>query len=367
MFIRKHQKPVNKVKNHATLCLSAISSTHTITASASISNLLLLNISKTLGVLVNNDNIHPMNDSDIKHTAVQKLTIDDDRAGQRLDNFLFTYLKKVPKTRIYKMLRKGEVRINGGRIKPMYRLKPGDLLRIPPVHQQQQSNQPSAALEDVKRLEGEILYESDRLLVLNKPTGIAVHGGSGLSFGVIEALRSLRPEQKYLELVHRLDRATSGCLIIAKRRSTLRYLHQQLRERQITKIYHAIVAGHWPKNIKEVRLPLHKSSLKSGERISVVSTEGKPSVTRYQLLEKFDNYSLIEARPVTGRTHQIRVHCAASGYPICGDRRYDIEEISPFDNRLYLHAHAIHFKEIEGDENIVVEAPVNNEWKQRLL
>ncbi len=314
-----------------------------------------------------NGNIRAMSNTDMKHTAVQKLLIDNDQAGQRLDNFLFSYLKGVPKTRIYKMLRKGEVRINSGRIKPLYRLQAGDKLRIPPVHQKQQENQPSAALKDVQQLEKQIIFESDRVLVLNKPSGIAVHGGSGLSFGVIEALRSLRPQQKYLELVHRLDRATSGCLIIAKRRSTLRFLHQQLRDRQITKIYQAVVAGHWPADLRQVNLALDKATLKSGKRISTVSANGKPSLTRFKLLDKFKNYSLIEAKPVTGRTHQIRVHCAAKGYPICGDKRYDINGISPFSDRLFLHAQSIHFKEVENDDELHISCSADNKWKKRLF
>ncbi len=307
-----------------------------------------------------------MKSAETIHSSVQKLIIDPDQAGQRLDNFLFTYLKGVPKTRIYKMLRKGEVRVNSGRIKPLYRLKSGDQLRIPPVHQKQRTNQVSSALDDVRRLESQIVYESDRLIVLNKPSGMAVHGGSGLSFGVIEAMRSLRPQQKYLELVHRLDRATSGCLLIAKRRSTLRLLHQQLRDRQITKIYHAIVAGFWPDKIKQVNLALKKSTLKSGERISTVSAQGKPSITGFKRLNTFKNTSLIEARPVTGRTHQIRVHCAASGYPICGDTRYDIDKIAPFSDRLYLHAHSIQFKETEEGEKLTITAHTDNHWNHRI-
>jgi len=308
-----------------------------------------------------------MKSAEITHSSVQKLIIDADQAGQRLDNFLFTYLKGVPKTRIYKMLRKGEVRVNSGRIKPLYRLKAGDQLRIPPVHQKQRTNQVSSALDDVQKLESQIIYETDRLIVLNKPSGMAVHGGSGISFGVIEAMRSLRPQQKYLELVHRLDRATSGCLLIAKRRSTLRFLHQQLRERQITKIYHAIVTGLWPEKIKQVNLALIKSTLKSGERISRVSAEGKPSITGFKLLDTFKDTSLIEARPITGRTHQIRVHCAASGYPICGDSRYDINNIAPFSDRLYLHAHTIKFKETQDGQIITVTADTDKHWNHRLV
>jgi len=307
-----------------------------------------------------------MKNADIEYIAVQKILIEEDQSDQRIDNFLLNYLKGIPKTRIYKMLRKGEVRVNGGRIKPPYRLKSGDQLRIPPVHQQQRASGPPASLNDVRRLEQHIIYESERLIVLNKPSGMAVHGGSGLSFGVIEAMRSLRPEQKYLELVHRLDRETSGCLMIAKKRSTLRYLHQQLRERQINKIYHAIVAGHWPKEIKEVNFALEKSILISGERVSVVSAEGKPSHTRFRLVNTFEHSSLIEARPSTGRTHQIRVHCAASGYAICGDTKYDIDSVSPFNDRLYLHALSIQFKETTESEAITVSATTDKIWNNRI-
>jgi len=307
-----------------------------------------------------------MTETNIQHTSVQKLTIDKDQAGQRIDNFLLNYLKSIPKTRIYKMLRKGEVRVNGGRIKPPYRLQDGDILRIPPVHQKPRQKGPSAALNDVKQLAEQIVYESDRLIVLNKPSGIAVHGGSGLSFGVIEAMRSLRPDQKYIELVHRLDRETSGCLLIAKRRSTLRYLHKQLRERKLNKIYHAVVAGHWPENLKKVDSALDKSVLKSGERISVISEQGKPSLTRYRLLQTYNGCSLVEARPTTGRTHQIRVHCASSGYPICGDKRYDIENVSPINDRLYLHAQSIQFRESEDSDMITVSAETDSNWIEHL-
>ncbi|RLA04361.1 MAG: 23S rRNA pseudouridine(955/2504/2580) synthase RluC [Gammaproteobacteria bacterium] len=307
-----------------------------------------------------------MTDLDIQHTNVQKLLIDGDQAGQRIDNFLLTYLKGVPKTRIYKMLRKGEVRVNGGRIKPPYRIKADDQIRIPPVHQRTREQGPSASLNDVKRLEQAIVYESDRLIVLNKPSGLAVHGGSGLSFGVIEAMRSLRSEQKYLELVHRIDRDTSGCLMIAKRRSTLRFLHQQLRERQVNKIYYALVAGSWPKELRTVDSPLEKSILKSGERISVVSAQGKPSLTRYKSLQTFSGCSLIEARPSTGRTHQIRVHCASSGHPICGDTKYNVDMEGPVNDRLYLHAQGIQFKEREEGEVLTVTAEVDENWSSTI-
>ena len=309
-----------------------------------------------------------MNESsaDIQHTNVQKLIIDDDQADQRIDNFLLNYLKSVPKTRIYKMLRKGEVRVNGGRIKPPYRLKANDQIRIPPVHQKKRAEGPSASLNDVKRLNDLIVYESERLIVLNKPTGIAVHGGSGTAFGVIEAMRSLRPELKYLELVHRIDKETSGCLLIAKRRSTLRFLHKQLRERQINKVYHAVVAGHWPEKLRQVNYKLESATSKLGERISIVSDEGKISLTRFRLIKRFNNCSLIEASPSTGRTHQIRVHCNESGFPICGDSRYDPEFNAPFNDRLYLHAYSIEFQEAIDEKPLKVFADTDDTWNNRL-
>lgn len=299
---------------------------------------------------------------DILHSSVQKLIIDDDQADQRIDNFLLAYLKSVPKTRIYKMLRKGEVRVNGGRIKPPYRLKANDQVRVPPVYQKKQAEGPSASLNDVKRLDNLIVYESERLIVLNKPTGIAVHGGSGIAFGVIEAMRSLRPELKYLELVHRIDKDTSGCLMIAKKRSTLRYIHKQLRARTVKKTYHAIVSGHWPRSCKQVNFPLAKSLTKTGENITVVSEAGKPSLTRFRLLKTFKSCSLIEARPSTGRTHQIRAHCAYSGFPICGDTRYDINNVGVINDRLYLHAQEIEFFEQPEGEKITVSADVEINW-----
>ena len=307
-----------------------------------------------------------MKDVEIEHTTVQKLIIDADQADQRIDNFLLNYLKNVPKTRIYKMLRKGEVRVNGGRIKPPYRLQADDQVRVPPVYQKKREEGPSASLNDVKRLESCIVYESERLIVLNKPSGIAVHGGSGLSFGVIEAMRSLRPEQKYLELVHRIDRDTSGCLLIAKRRSTLRYLQLQFRERTIKKTYHAVVAGHWPKTLKKVSLALEKSNITSGEKITVVSEAGKPSLTYFKVLDTYTDSSLIEASPKTGRTHQIRVHCAASGHVICGDSRYDVDNVSPFTDRLFLHAFSIEFKETPESNSQTVSAEVDLKWSNRI-
>ena len=279
------------------------------------------------------------------------LNISADQAGQRIDNFLLTYLKGIPKTRIYKMLRKGEVRVNKGRIKPVYKLKSGDAVRLPPLFVEERPQQVNASLDKVKQLEERIIYESKRLIILNKPAGMAVHGGSGDSFGVIEALRSLRSDLHYLELVHRLDKLTSGCLMIAKKRSTLRYLHEQLRTRQLNKTYEAIVWGNWPKEDKQINEPLKTVRLKNGDRRAVVAEDGKASRTQFQLLKYVDGgFSHILAKPVTGRMHQIRVHCAWNGHPICGDKKYltDQELLNKHD-RLFLHARAISFKESADD------------------
>ena len=287
----------------------------------------------------------------------QVLTISEDQAGQRIDNFLLNFLKGVPKTRIYKMLRKGEVRVNKGRIKPIYRLQANDAVRLPPLFMDEKPQKVSRSLDKVQQLEQRIIYESDRLIVLNKPAGMAVHGGSGESFGVIEALRSLRDDLHYVELVHRLDKLTSGCLMIAKKRSTLRYLHEQLRNRQLNKTYEAIVWGHWPKNIRQISEPLKTLRLANGDRRSIVDASGKASTTRFELLSHIGNdQSHIIAKPVTGRMHQIRVHCAWHENPICGDKKYLTDkQLVAKHQRLCLHAKAIAFRESADHEITKVE------------
>ncbi|OSN03786.1 23S rRNA pseudouridine(955/2504/2580) synthase RluC, partial [Lonsdalea iberica] len=244
-----------------------------------------------------------------ENPSVQFLTVSDEEAGQRIDNFLRTKLKGVPKSMIYRILRKGEVRINKKRVKPEYKLLDGDLIRIPPVRtSEREEAQVSTGLAKVSALADCIIYEDDYLLVLNKPSGTAVHGGSGLSFGVIEGLRALRPEARFLELVHRLDRDTSGVLLVAKKRSALRALHEQLRSKGMQKDYLALVRGQWQSHCKVVQAPLLKNILQSGERIVRVNSEGKPSETRFKVEERFEHATLVKASPVTGRTHQIRVH-----------------------------------------------------------
>jgi len=300
--------------------------------------------------------------------AVQWVEISAEDAGQRIDNFLQRFLKGVPKSRIYRLLRKGEVRVNKARAKPEYRVRSGDQVRIPPVRVAAPGEIVAGARE-MGRLLDAVLYEDDRLLVLNKPAGMAVHGGSGLSFGVIEALRALRPDAPYLELVHRLDRDTSGCLLIAKRRSELRTLHALLRSAQVEKRYLLLVQGDWGAGRHEVKASLRKSLLRGGERLVQVDPEGKQALTRFRLLESYPGASLMEAELKTGRTHQIRVHAAYAGHPLAGDDKYGD---SGFNRqmrtlglkRLFLHAHYIAFTDAEAGRTIEVSAPLSADLRE---
>lgn len=304
------------------------------------------------------------------NTKVQILTVADDEAGQRIDNYLRTRLKGVPKSLLYRILRKGEVRVNKKRIEPEYKLQAGDEVRVPPIRVSEKEEAPvSAKLTRVAALADCILYEDDGLIVLNKPSGTAVHGGSGLSFGVIEGLRALRPEARFLELVHRLDRDTSGILLVAKKRSVLRDLHEQLRVKTVQKDYLALVRGQWQKHCKVVQAPLMKNVLQSGERIVRVSAEGKPSETRFEVVERFEQATLVKASPVTGRTHQIRVHTLHAGHPIAfddkyGDRDFDAQVAASGLNRLFLHAAAIRFRHPQTGQEMLIEAPLDGILKR---
>lgn len=303
--------------------------------------------------------------------SVQFVTIDAEQDGQRIDNFLKTQLKGVPKSLIYRILRKGEVRVNKKRIKPEYKLCVGDEIRIPPVRVAEANELPSAKLDSVQALANQIVYEDEALIVLNKPSGLAVHGGSGLSFGVIEGLRALRPECRFLELVHRLDRDTSGLLMVAKKRSALKSLHEQLRLKTMRKQYLALVRGRWQPHVKVVNAPLLKNVLKSGERIVRVNSEGKPSETRFSIVQKFANATLVLASPITGRTHQIRVHTAHAGHPIAcddkyGEKAFDEQMREVGLQRLFLHAYRLNFTHpITGDE-VALEAQLDASLKKML-
>ncbi|MGJ7093000.1 23S rRNA pseudouridine(955/2504/2580) synthase RluC [Vibrio hannami] len=303
-------------------------------------------------------------------TKVQFVEIDEDMAGQRIDNFLRNQLKNVPKSLIYRIIRKGEVRVNKKRIKAEYKLKAGDLVRVPPVKVEEtaQADVPNTKLNKVAELEHCIIYEDDHMLILNKPSGTAVHGGSGLSFGAIEALRALRPQARFLELVHRIDRDTSGILLVAKKRSALRHLQAQFREKTVQKYYFALVMGEWKNSCRTVNAPLLKNEVNSIVR---VNPNGKASETRFKILEKFKDATLIQASPITGRTHQIRVHTQYTGHPIAwddryGDRRFDAYTGKFGLNRLFLHAANIKFTHPGTEKEMDISAPMGNQLEKVL-
>ena len=302
---------------------------------------------------------------------VQWVTVDAVKEGQRLDNFLSNQLKGLPKGRIYKMIRTGEVRINKGRCKPDSRLSAGDIVRIPPVVLE--APQEHVAHRGIQmKLADTLVYEDEDVLVLNKPAGLAVHGGSGLSTGLIEQIRLLRPHEKFLELVHRLDRETSGCLLVARRLSALRRLHKQLRDQDKTlqKRYVALVAGKWPQYLVDVEAPLEKVE-HGGERIVQVTENGKPSRTRIRVLEQLDGCTLIEAEPVTGRTHQIRVHAAHYKHAVVGDSKYQLDDARhqwrvKGINGLCLHSRSIGFNGATG-HHVTVVAPIPDPMRGFLI
>ncbi len=303
-------------------------------------------------------------------SAVQFVEIDSERAGQRIDNFLLTRLKGAPRSLIYRILRRGEVRVNKGRIKPDYRLKAGDSVRIPPVRLG--DKKPARPGERVlQQLQDAIIFENSRILVLNKPSGLAVHGGSGLNYGVIEGLRALRPTAPFLELVHRLDRDTSGCLLIAKKRSALRRLHEMLRENKMDKRYLALLKGPWSGKKRTVSVPLRKNVLSSGERIVQVDKTGKDAHSVITPVFSGETASLVEIKLETGRTHQARVHAASIGQPIAGDEKYGDEAFNRAMReqglkRLFLHAKRLTFQLKDDEPAICVEAPLSHELKQLL-
>ena len=297
-------------------------------------------------------------------SRVEFVTVGPDQGGQRIDNFLLRHLKGVPKTLIYRILRKGEVRVNKGRIKPDYRVQAGDEIRIPPIRRSQDEKRPPSS-RSVNALSNRILYEDERIIVINKPTGMAVHGGSGVSHGVIEAMRHWRQDLHFLELVHRLDRETSGCLILAKKRSALRQLHE-LREGQVEKRYLALLKGAWSQGAQRIEIALRKNVLRSGERMVNVSEEGKTAISTFRPLSVGKKASLMEIHIETGRTHQIRVHAAHLGHPIAGDDKYGDKEFNQEMrelglSRLFLHARSLAFTLAEPHKSIAVNAPLDDE------
>ena len=305
------------------------------------------------------------------HTAsefskVSFVEIGPEHEGQRLDNFLIRHLKGVPKSRIYRLLRKGEVRVNKGRVKADTRVKQGDIVRIAPIRVAERGAAPVPGKQLKRYLADNILFEDEGLLIINKPSGLAVHGGSGISLGAIEALRAERPEARFLELVHRLDRDTSGCLMLAKKRAVLLELQAAMQRNQVEKRYQALVKGQWPKGKSTINAPLKKNQLSSGERIVRVDAEGKPSVTHFKIAERYRDASLLQIKLETGRTHQIRVHCQFSGQPIAGDSKYGDEHFNESLRdaglkRLFLHASNLRFRHPLSGDWVDVEAPLPKE------
>lgn len=302
--------------------------------------------------------------------GVQYITVSADESGQRVDNYLIRILKGAPKSLIYRVIRKGEVRVNKGRVKPERKLLEGDILRVPPVRVAEPSTaKPSEQLQ--KLLKESMVYESDQLMIVNKPSGLAVHGGSGLSLGLIEALRAMDDSPPYLELVHRLDRDTSGCVMVAKKRSMLKHIQQLLASGHgVDKRYLALVKGAWSKRKTRVDAPLRKNELHSGERVVRVLPDGKPSITEFRIITRYDTSTLVEAKPITGRTHQIRVHALHAGHPLVGDDKYgdadfDKEMKQKGVKRLFLHAASLSLKLPDG-RTLRVEAPLPQDLSKGL-
>lgn len=293
------------------------------------------------------------------------LAVTDHHEGQRIDNFLTRTLKGVPRTLIYRILRKGEVRVNSGRIRPDYRLRVGDVVRIPPLRTGgAEPARPSQALRE--RLAEAVLLEDREVMVLDKPSGVAVHKGSGVDVGVIEALRASRPADEFLELAHRLDRETSGCLVLAKTPGALRAVQQALGGVDTDKRYLALVKGDWQMGEREINLPLRKNMLQGGERMVRVDENGKPAVSRFRLIQRLSGASLMEVRILTGRTHQIRVHAAHLGYPIAGDDKYGDTDFNRRLGtlglkRLFLHAHSLVLR--LGGRDLAASAPLDESLK----
>ncbi len=305
------------------------------------------------------------------YAKVSFITVNEaEGAGQRIDNFLVKKLKNIPKSKIYSILRKGEVRVNKGRIKPSYKLEVDDVIRLPPLTNVTTSTAPVILPQQKNSLAAstEILYEDTNLLIVNKPSGLAVHGGSGLSFGLIELMRSLRPEATTLELIHRIDRDTSGCIMLAKSPTMLRAMHQLFKDNKIKKTYHALVKGFAQENFS-VNEPLKKFLLSSGERLVRVHPEGQASLTKFTVLARYEGATLLQAMPVTGRTHQIRVHAATRGLPIVGDQKYGDKNYNQIMHklglqRLFLHARELQFICPLTGRKMHLQAPYDAAWNK---
>lgn len=296
---------------------------------------------------------------------VQFLEINADNDGQRIDNYLMSKLKGVPKSRIYKILRSGEVRVNKGRIKPSHRLVSGDMVRIPPVRVSE-SKHPDIPDRFFSEINDAILFENDDLMIINKPPGLAVHAGSGISFGVIDILRAERFADKFIELVHRLDRQTSGCLVLAKSRIALTGLNALFNSSNaIKKQYLTLTMGTWPESENRIDAPLSKNEVKGGERMVSVNPNGKTAVSIFKPIEKFNNCSLVEVTLLTGRTHQIRVHAASEDHPVGGDEKYGNKAFNKQLKAMGLSRMFLHARHLEFNFNgpVHVTAPIETTLK----
>ena len=285
---------------------------------------------------------------------VSSYKVTSDFEGVRLDNCLISRLKGLPRTKIYSIIRKGEVRVNKSRAKPSQKLKKGDLIRIPPY--KQSIKMPGmVSSKDKDKIFESIIKEEKEFLILNKPEGIACHGGSGISSGVIEVIRKIDNKYKDAHLVHRIDRDTSGCLVIALKKSILRKLHEEIRNKDVDKIYDLIVFGEWPENLNCIEAPLSKERIGSGEKEAIVQSNGKPSITQFKVIKSTQKFSQLKAKIITGRMHQIRAHTKFKGYPVVGDRKYGDENLNKNErknglNRMLLHAFSINFKNLGIDK-----------------
>lgn len=303
---------------------------------------------------------------DLSKDSATLLEVGEESVGQRIDNFLQKIAKGVPKSHLYRILRSGEVRVNKRRVAPEYRLNAGDAIRVPPIRVSPATERPA-----VPAREFDIVFEDDSIIVLDKPSGVAVHGGSGVSFGVIEQLRRARTEARFLELAHRLDRETSGLLVVGKKRSALTRLHDLFREGGIRKRYLALVKGRWLNPVQHIRLPLRKFLDEAGERRVSVSGEGKPAHSVVRLMARWQNFSLVEVELKTGRTHQIRVHLAHLGFPLAGDDKYgdfplnkDLQRAGL--KRMFLHAGSLELPHPVSGEKLDLNAPLPGDLKDFL-
>jgi len=287
----------------------------------------------------------------MKFQKVKNIKVDLESKGMRLDNYLISLLKGIPKSKIYSIIRKGEVRLNSKRIKPRHKIQEGDIVRIPPLKIiENEIIKPSSNIVEI--IKEKIIFEDKSILVINKPVGIASHGGSGISLGLIEIVRQIIPSYKNVQLVHRLDKDTSGCIVLTKKKSVLREMHNELRNHSVEKKYVAITKGHWQQNSIDVNLNLLKLKNKSGEQKVKVSDEGKESITKFKVIKQNQNFSQINCTLLTGKTHQIRVHCQHLEHPIMGDRKYGDKDFNKSAKkigitRMMLHASSINFKRMK--------------------